>query len=209
MGQSKRFGKKRSVAESVTVPLQCLLCLLAIIFPRSDSDIFSSSWQGIGFIEIFHVEARRFTPAHLLRGIIVAIKAENVVLPHHRFSILETPSVTGKQFVFSVGFVPIAHLYPAEVFNIFMLIDEEAVLLVDGKCSVCFEWQSLGLTLDGVLQVLVQRHSLFITLFSLRNERGDLGQGKVFDSRFRSLIVYTEAIFLCHYGQRAARENDC
>ena len=185
MGQSKRFGKKRSVAESVTVPLQCLLCLLAIFMPRRDDDVLPRTRQG---------KARRFTPAHLLRGIIVAIKAENVVLPHHRFSILETPSVTGKQFVFSVGFVPVAHLYPAEVFNIFMLIDEEAVLLVDGKCSVCFEWQSLGLTLDGVLQVLVQRHSLFITLFSLRNERGDIGQGKVFDSRFRSLIVYTELI---------------
>ena len=77
---------RHSVTESVTVPLQRLLGLLSIFFPRSDSDILSSSWQSVGFIQVLNVEAWRFTPAHLLRGIIVAIETEIVVLPHHRLS---------------------------------------------------------------------------------------------------------------------------
>ena len=199
----------RSITESVSVPLQCLLCLLSVFVPCRDGDILACPWQGVRFIVIFHVEARRFTPAHLLRGIVVAIEAENIELPHHWLSILETPPVTGKQFVLAVGLVPVAHLYPAEVFTMFMLIDEEAVLLIDSECPVFFKRQPLGLTLDGILQVLIQRHSLFITLFCLRNERGDICQGEVLDSRLCTLIVHTEAISLCCYSQRTADKNDC
>ena len=44
---------KRSVTESVTVPLQCLLCLLAIFMPRRDDDVLPRTRQGIGFHKVF------------------------------------------------------------------------------------------------------------------------------------------------------------
>ena len=69
-------------------------------------------WEGIGFIEIFHVEARRVTSSHLLRGIVVAIETKTVVLSEDSLPVLETPSATCKEFVLAVSLVPIAHLYP-------------------------------------------------------------------------------------------------
>jgi hypothetical protein len=41
----------------VTVPLQRILYLLAIIMPRCDNDILARARQGIGFIEVLNVEA--------------------------------------------------------------------------------------------------------------------------------------------------------
>ena len=107
----------------MSVPLQRLLCILPVVFPRCDGDVLARSWEGIGFIEIFHVEARRVTSAHLLRGIVVAVEAKTVVLSEDSLPVLETPSATGKEFVFAVGLVPKTHLYPTDVFIIFLLID--------------------------------------------------------------------------------------
>ena len=96
----------------MSVPLQCLLCLLSVFVPCRDGDILARPWQSIGFIKIFHVKARRVTSAHLLRGIVVAVKAKTVVLSEDSLPVLETPSVIGKEFVLAVSLVPVAHLYP-------------------------------------------------------------------------------------------------
>ena len=44
---------KRSVTESVTVPLQYLLRLLAIFMSRRDDDVLPRTRQGIGFHKVF------------------------------------------------------------------------------------------------------------------------------------------------------------
>ena len=101
-----------SIAESVSIPLQYLLCLPSIFIPLRNGDILSCTRQGIGFIEIFHIEAWRVTSAHLLRGIVVALETKTVVLSEDSLPVLETPSATGKEFVLAISLVPIAHLNP-------------------------------------------------------------------------------------------------
>ena len=80
--------------------------------PSCDDDILPCSWQGIGFVEVFHIETWRVTSGHLLRGIVVAEETQPVVLSEDGLSFLETPSVIGKELVFAVSLVPVAHLYP-------------------------------------------------------------------------------------------------
>ena len=86
----------------MTVPLQRLLSLLAIFMPSCDDDVLSCTWQGIGFVEVFHIETWRVTSGHLLRGVVVAVETQSVVLSEDGFPFLETPSVISKELVFAV-----------------------------------------------------------------------------------------------------------
>ena len=92
----------RLQAESVTVPLQCLLCLLAIFMPRRDDDVLPRTRQGIGFIVYLHVEARGINVTHSLRGIVITEEIEPAKLAQDGLAILVVPIVICKELMLAV-----------------------------------------------------------------------------------------------------------
>ena len=90
------------IGEAAAVPFQRLLGLLAVFMPSGDDDVLACTWQGIGFVEVFHVETWRVTSGHPLCGIVVAVETQPVVLSEDGLPVLETPSVIGKELVLAV-----------------------------------------------------------------------------------------------------------
>ena len=102
-------------AEFTSVPLEGLLLLGSVVVPVGDNDVFAGAWQRIGDISAIHphscVEAGSIAIGHLLSGIVVAVELNSVELPWIEFAIGEKCHVVGKEFMLSVGLVPVAHLH--------------------------------------------------------------------------------------------------
>ena len=63
------FGRGCLLAEPVSIPLQCFLCLYSFVVPLVNNDVFSHTWQGIGRVYTVHFKTGRGNIGHFFRGI--------------------------------------------------------------------------------------------------------------------------------------------
>ena len=199
-----------SEAELAAVPFQRLLLLFSVVAPFGVDDVFACARQGVGDTgsvvgAVDGLESRRVAFGHLLRGVVVAVENESVELPRAVGAVREASHVVGEEFVLSVGLVPVAHLFPAQVAITLIFIADIAVFLVNGEFVFLAQLfpSEVGepYLLHGVSGFVEHVVTFFVPVVG-REE----GCSKVADGGLRSLVVHSDGL-LCRQRKCAAYKN--
>ena len=190
-----------SEAELAAVPFQRLLLLLSAGVPFGVDDVFACARQGVGDMGSVVgaedlLESGRGAFGHLLRGVVVAVEGESVELPWAVGAVKEASHVVGEEFVLSVGLVPVAHLFHAQVVFALIFIADVAVFLVDGEFVVLAQLfpSEVGepYLLHGVSGFVEHVVTVFVPVVG-----GEEGRGEVADGWFRTFVVHADGLLCC------------